>query len=123
MPDVLLKCGHRAQAIDDKGNPSCVICWPSPEAKIVDETPNLEGRRARCSYFKSCGSEKDSSLSLPFFNYLGPGSRWSREKCKHCWYFKMAHTNEAERPITDHEFEPAGPAEFDDYYCGCHGWD
>lgn len=63
-----MKCGHIGYAKDKDGNPCCVICAGStPDAFIVeDNQPNLAGRKARCLY---CGSLKDSSPDLPFFEY------------------------------------------------------
>ncbi len=68
----------------------------------MEETPNLNGRRARCCYYNMrspghgsnygtrpgevCRVEVDSSMDLPFFEYK-EGS------------------------------------EFDLFYCGCRGWD
>ena len=64
----LMKCGHIGYAKDKDGNPCCAICAGStPDAFIVeDNQPNLAGRKARCLY---CGSLKDSSPDLPFFEY------------------------------------------------------
>ena len=75
----LMKCGHSANATDQDGNPVCVICIGIVEgADVVDEEPpDLTGRKARCVY---CQREKDSDLSLPYFEY-GEG------KWKHDWYY------------------------------------
>lgn len=64
----MMKCGHIGYAKDKDGNPCCAICAGStPDAFIVeDNQPNLTGRKARCLY---CGSLKDSSPDLPFFEY------------------------------------------------------
>ncbi len=63
---VLMKCGHAANARDEKGNPCCVICFGMPGWNEVDSNPpNLEGRLARCG----CGRTVPSNLNLPFFEH------------------------------------------------------
>lgn len=143
----MMECGHAANATrttpDGRRSPSCVICAGKPEAdRIAVNPPDLTGRRARCSYFDPAlgkckpthhtrhtnpvNSERASDPGLPFFEYLGPGSRHATEKCE-CGYFDVAHMNPnplTGRPgIATHTFVPVGPAEFDRFYCGCHGWD
>lgn len=93
VPDVMMKCGHRA-AGESNGKPACVICLGLDQnATVVDEGYKVpEGRKARCTYYGSmvrgevCKSEQPSSLSLAFFE---------------------------RRP----------EKEFDSFYCGCYGWD
>ena len=113
MPDVLMKCGHRANAtipawvptgdttdrntpeMEQGSLPCCAICAPRPEAYEIDENPpDLRNRKARCD----CGKEVSSPFHLPFFEYRGPGSRFVRD------------------------LDPEGLS-FDDYYCGHAGWD
>ena len=122
----LMKCGHAATGTDLKtGKPCCVTCIGlDPRAEEVDDQPpDLMGRLARCS----CGNTKPSSVSLAFFEYLGPGSPESLEYCK-CGYGIKVH--QLPRPLPGHlqgrlcdTFTPRGPSEFDHYYCGCRGWD
>ena len=90
MPDILMKCGCRANATD--GNrPCCAVhAGLTPLAYEIAETPNLEGRMARCY----CGKEEPSSLSLAFFEYRGVGSLESVESCKHCHMHKEAHVRD-----------------------------
>lgn len=94
MEKVIMKCGHRPQGIVSGTNePVCVICSCTEVAK---EVPNLEGRKARCSYYDKtftyrgrrvhCRGEAKSDTNLPFF-----------------------------------EHKPS--SEYDEYYCGCWGWD
>lgn len=141
----MMECGHAANAtrtIDGEQFPACVICAGKPEAdRVAVNPPDLTGRRARCSYFDpalgSCpkrpnderhagGSERASDPGLPFFEYLGRGSRHATKTCE-CGYFEVAHMNPnplTGRPgIATHKFEPVGAAEFDRFYCGCWGWD
>lgn len=62
MNNVLMKCGHTANA-ESNGKPCCVIC----DCFEIDENkPDLTGRKARCSY---CGKQVDSNFNLPFFEY------------------------------------------------------
>ena len=67
MNEVLMKCGHTANAEYDDGKPCCLICSPKREAyEVVDEKPNLTGRKAKCT---DCGEIVDSNWNLPFFEY------------------------------------------------------
>jgi len=123
----LMKCGHVAMSTcsaDGKGNtfnppiPSCVICSCM---EIDTNAPDLTGRKARCTYFgKSgfrnsgpiygggkcsnradeggCQCEVQSSFDLPFFAYTGPGSN-------------------------HYSVVKSGPQPFDEFFCGCAGWD
>jgi hypothetical protein len=77
-------------------------------------------------------------LTDSFFEFRGEGSREATESCGICRYNKCCHdpayfdrlvaSNTYERwvsrlPMGEHEFEPAGPAKFDSWYCGHAGWD
>ena len=127
MPDILMKCGCRANATD--GNrPCCAVhAGLTPLAYEIAETPNLEGRMARCY----CGKEEPSSLSLAFFEYRGVGSLESVESCKHCHMHKEAHVRDPNRvdPSTVVErgqcpgFQARGALDHDRYYCGHAGFD
>lgn len=85
---VMMKCGHAAngETLPER-LPVCVICVGlNAGANQVAEFPDLENRRARCTYYGSkCQSEIESSLDLAFF-----------------------------------ELRPE--KEFDEFYCGCWGW-
>ncbi len=81
----------------------------------------LEGRGARCS----CGRIYKSAHNLPFFQFRGEGSEHGTHTCKHCGYYKVAHEKEP-RPrnaLWCEDFAPKGSHEYDEYYCGCRGWD
>lgn len=86
--------------------------------------PSLDGRRARCSYYKSkCGQETDSRWGLAFFEFTGEGSHRATDICT-CGFARIAHAQDAKRPLPKpHEFVPKGAEEFDRFYCGCFGWD
>ncbi len=122
MPDtIMMECGHAATLKNDKGEPSCFVCWPDPKARTPAKVaPDLTGRVAKCDYFgkrtkpmgqrggaecdacrqriregkPTCACEKPSSVNLAFFSYRGPGTT----------HYK-------------------GEAPHDEYYCGCFGWD
>lgn len=67
MGEVIMKCGHAANATHN-GNPVCAICFGlTPDAEIIADTaPDLTGRKAMCS---QCGRITDSSENLLFFEY------------------------------------------------------
>ena len=120
---VMMQCGHVAQGINLKTKkPVCVICAgidPGAEIPmdIVDE-PDLTDRWAKCD---DCGQVRKSTFELPFFNYKGPGSPWATKMCK-CGIIEKAH--DGRRLWTRcTEFKARGPAQYDNYYCGCRGWD
>ena len=107
---VLMKCGHNSMAervwSDGTRGPACFIC---DCYEVDDNPPVLTGRMARCHYYgkpprrsecnyncipgENCSCELPSSVTLPFFEYRGPGTNhWK------------------------------GEAEYDEFYCGCHSW-
>ena len=120
----MMECGHTANASNSNGDPVCVICIGSdPGAVIVARNlPDLSNRQAKCM----CDKIVPSELGLAFFEYLGPDSPRSHEQCK-CGYYEVAHKGQntgswVKNPI-DHPFEEHGPYEYDNYFCGCAGWD
>lgn len=120
MTPVMMGCGHAANAVNDKGEHSCVICVGiHPGAEIVVKAPDLTKRKAKCS----CGKIVKSDVKLAFFEYLGEGSQASINICKHCHYHYTAHTGKSNNPYICKNFESQGALEFDNYYCGCRGWD
>lgn len=117
----MMKCGHAANGTKvviqmDVGPgevqaarapiPCCVICAPAKEAYEVDENPpDLRTREARCP---SCDARRPSSPSLPFFDYQGPGSRYDLD-------------NPSSKVLD--KYRTKGGRPFDEFYCGCRGWD
>ena len=87
----------------------------------------LVGRKAKCSYYPNggkygkCQEIQDSTRPLPFFSYLGPGSDHYSITCKICQKSKN-NGNHKVGESGHHEFV-GNYKEFDDYYCGCWGWD
>jgi len=74
----MMKCGHAANAEDGRGNPVCAICIGIVKgANEVVEQPNLDGRKAVCSY---CGKEVQSETKLAFFEHL-PAEKFDGYYC------------------------------------------
>ncbi len=122
----MMKCGHAANA-SHQGEPACVICWPDPRSREVDDQgPDLTGRTARCSYWKGgCKSQQPSSTDLAFFEYRGPGSDYAERTCKNCGAAEAPHDpghRYHKNMNCKKGFEPNGDPGFDTYYCGCMGW-
>ena len=116
--------------------------------EATTSTPNLMGRTARCSYHggrKALGSyssssckngrdapictcEEPSSTDLAFFKFCGEGT-FTAALCKHCGMAPVAHKPDApcpqgsrRRPLAT-RYEAQGDKGYDEFYCGCHGWD
>lgn len=94
----------------------------------METTITLEGRQARCH----CGTIKPSGTNLPFFRFKGEGSREATEVCGflvkgsichgHPTIHQEINPSTKRAGITDHEHQPHGAFEFDEFYCGCSGW-
>jgi hypothetical protein len=129
MSDIMLACGCVAQAKDGNGKPVCISHIDSPAGHTVVETPDLTGRQAKCAY--GCNNLLPSSPKLAFFKFKGEGSPDAVGVCKHCHYHRVAHEHNPNRvdPRSMMEkglcqgFEAQGAQPFDEYYCGCRGWD
>ena len=68
----MMKCGHVAQGVESETKkPICIICMGihTGATEVDDTPPDLTGRKARCSYFRRCGTEVDSNYKLAFFGY------------------------------------------------------
>lgn len=68
MEKPMMQCGCAANATDGKGNPSCAIhigLHPGAD-KVMEQSPDLTGRTARCTY---CKNTQLSSTELAFFEY------------------------------------------------------
>lgn len=120
----VLSCGHTANAVRDDGTPSCAIDSVTDVTLEVDITE----RRARCGY-GGCGRVQTSSRGLAFYEYKGPGSKYATKTCGNCGMHEVTHMEinpSTKRPGHKHgvcEFTPTGGAEYDEFYCGCRGWD
>lgn len=104
----LMKCGHAANAtcsasggvIHDPPIPSCCIC----DCLEVAAPPNLVGRIAKCTY-KFCRRKWEKRRDTHYGEF-GPDGQ----------SFAPSSTN---LPFFQHH--PGKP--FDEYCCGCFGWD
>ena len=90
------------------------------------DTLDLTNRIARCGY-KSCTKTAASSKDLAFFEYQGLGSKNAELLCGECGMHEVVHAPinpSTGRPgITNHDFTPKGDVGYDQFYCGCRGWD
>ena len=93
MTEVLMRCGHQANATNTAGEPCCAICAGlTVEAEIpsdADMDALCADRIARCG----CGLERPSSdrARLAFFEYLGPGSSHAADHCRECGHTRNVH--------------------------------
>ena len=98
-PKKLMKCGCVAQGVTTKYEGK-IIDPPIPTCLIhecmeeADEQPSLEGRKARCGYGKDGGRYKHHTP------YAETESKYTLPFFKYC-----------------------PDQKYDDYYCGCYGWD
>lgn len=129
MDNPMMKCGCAANAEATRRdgrelNPPLPCCAIHDCIEIAETKPSLEGRKACCSYGKH--RIVDSSWSLAFFEYHGPGSPSAEHQCV-CGYTESAHQLEpigtATYEIRCRNFVARGPSQYDRYYCGCRGWD
>jgi hypothetical protein len=102
-------------------------------AEILAAHGAPQSREASCGY---CQTVVPSDPKLPFFEDRGPGSKWSREHCRICKCYEVAHQPRGDdAPLSmrgqiptvigePHAFEAMSEGfPFDSYYCGCGGWD
>jgi len=106
----MMKCGHAANARDRDGNPCCVICIGSRGAKEIDnDAPDMSKRRARCAYY----GKKSADGRYRSRNESNYGDRTPGAICR------CEEPSSSSLPF----FEHLPGNEFDEFYCGCHGWD
>lgn len=78
MKNVLMKCGHIANAIKvDTNEPYCIIC---DCGEVDDKQIDLSERFAKCT---ECGCIKPSNNNLPFFKYC-PEKEYDSFYCGCC---------------------------------------
>ena len=109
MTTPMMKCGHAANATTGPDQrPCCAICARIVEGWDVIDTdaPDLSERRARCAYYGGT------------IRQYGRGGN----ECDEC---RGKQRCQCERPSSSNlaffEYTPDKP--FDNFYCGCHGWD
>lgn len=102
----ILVCGHSPNAIQTMSNgdkiPACAIC----DCNEFAETPSLDGRMARCFHY--------GSPAVKLRDMGGCDTRANRQSpclCEVPSTFKLWF------------FEYKADGDFDEYYCGCHGYD
>ena len=106
--NVIMTCGCKPQSIRQRDNaPYCLV----HDCDLVGNTPDFEGRRARCAYFG-----KPVRTGMYNGNCCGKCTISVREGdgiC-HC---------EQESSTKLWFFQSKPDQEFDEYYCACHGAD
>jgi hypothetical protein len=116
---IMMKCGHSANAkinVNGEYVQGCTFC---SETEPAMKMPDLTNRIASCSM---CNNKQPSTnyVNLAFFEFKGEGSSKGKIACKNCNYYESAH---GLSHVPCKEFTPKGAFEFDEYYCGCRGWD
>ncbi len=89
----MMKCGHAANAKTADNKPACVICNCT---EISEQEIDLTGRKARCAYYGKT------------FTHQGR---------------KITCTSESESSTSLPFFKHKPESKYDEYYCGCWGWD
>lgn len=100
----LMKCGHAANGTSEDGSPVCIICvmgGSNDPAKQIADPVDLTGRTARCAFYG--------------------GGAVGDHNCGPCRGRKC----DCEKPSsTDLAFFGHNPkSQYDNFYCGCRGWD
>jgi len=103
----LMKCGHSANAVTSDGKPCCAICFGISGGLnlIVDDNPpDLSKRKARCSYYGTRPTGRNHS------------SNYGCHRGETCMCEQPSKTN---LPFFEHKPDK----DYDEFYCGCWGWD
>jgi hypothetical protein len=119
---VMMKCGHAANAVHIGKNgaqdtPCCAICSGiDVRGDEVAETPSLENRKARCTYWGktidwkriSCGWNASQN------HKFSPRPENASENVCYC-----ETDSDMSLPFFSHDADK----KYDEFYCGCLGWD
>jgi hypothetical protein len=89
----MMKCGHTANAVTADNQPACAICNCT---EISEQEIDLTGRKARCVYYGKTFTHQGRTVTCTSEN-----------------------KSSTSLPFFKHKPE----SEFDEYYCGCWGWD
>ena len=89
----MMKCGHVANAETADKKPACVICNCT---EISEQEIDLTNRKARCFYYGRVVKLQGRTI-----------------RCK------SENKSSTSLPFFAHKPE----SEYDEYYCGCCGWD
>jgi hypothetical protein len=109
----LMKCGHAANGTwqsPDGPKPACVICAGIvPGAHEVDDRPSLDGRLAVCSYARDGQPHPMRPNGGPIYGTTPDGQNALAGPVVSTW----------DLPFFRHKPESA----YDEFFCGCFGWD
>lgn len=101
MEAVMMACGHTSNAskvVDRVNVPFCIICMCD---EVLIEKPSLEGRKAKCHYY---------------------GTKTHRNECPKCTRGGNCQCIEdSDWKLGFFGFREGQP--YDEFYCGCMGWD
>jgi hypothetical protein len=100
------------------------LCTGHPLQNDEPSTPDEPSATPRVAQCIWCNTERPSSPDLPFFADRSAGSKHAETTCRHCGYLAVAHgiTNYKTNACEAFEALSEG-APFDEFYCGCGGWD
>ena len=104
-----MKCGCSGFATHQKehdGLPKDHPCCITHDCCEVVETPNLKGRRARCSYYGQPVKGGNYNSNCCGKCVVGDVCKCEEDSSPNLWFFQR-------KP----------DSEFDEYYCACHGAD
>lgn len=104
----MMKCGHAANATNSAGGQTCVICVGLTNDAVSEDDmfcqEDLVGRLARCSYFNSVSTGRNHE---------------SNYNCKRGEKCLCEVSSDTSLPF----FSWTPLKDFDEFYCGCWGWD
>lgn len=106
-----MACGHEANGVrildDGRQIACCVICAGIGDSggETPVESPDLTGRYAVCSYARRVPIEKRVE-------------QWGCDKRSDC---RCIQPSDGPRNLAFFKYNPNH--DFDEYYCGCWGWD
>jgi hypothetical protein len=89
----MMKCGHVANAVMADKKPACVICNCT---SLSEQEIDLTDRKARCTYYGRTFTHKGRMVTCTSEN-----------------------KSSTSLPFFKHKPEN----QYDEYYCGCWGWD
>ena len=107
--DVMMKCGCAAQGVRTatkgvKHEPPLPACLIHDCIEVADAAPNLDGRTARCTY-RSCKTHLAKYRDTHYGELRADGRSYAPSALK--------------LPF----FQSKPTEEYDEYFCGCMGWD
>ena len=88
----MMKCGHTTNAETGDNKPACAICGCT---EVSEQVIDLTGRKARCTYYGKVVNHQGRKVT-----------------CK----------SEADSKTSLPFFKHKPESQYDEYYCGCCGW-